>query len=891
MNNRLIKSNDAGGGGCTNTVDLYNPFPDGGGQALYQLNGDATDVSGNYDGTATNVTYGTGVFGQAGVFNGSSSYIDTNFTVPAISSYSASVWFKTSVTGTNKTILCDANSAGQDRSMRLSVIINTSNNFAISLGNGSTSFFNDSISASSYLNNTWHNLVVTYSGTTIKLYINNSLINTYTSTVSAGTLGTQTLKIGRIGDFNGFYFNGSIDQVRIFSRALRPYEVEALYTEEYCTPTIVPSEHFNTVVYSGNGTGQSIDTVGFAPDLVWVKNRLVANYHILSDTVRGVNKQLYTNTTDLEQSDAGFITGFNIDGFDVGNSPSTNTSGSDNMVAWNFKAGGAAVTNTDGTITSQVSANTEAGFSIVSYTGNLTGGATVGHGLNTAPDFVVCKSRTSVGGWPVVTTALPATQYIVLNTTDAAGTENIFNNTYPSDTVFTLGPTTFNNASGQNYIAYCFAEVEGFSSFGSYVGTGASGNTVVTGFEPAFVMMKAYDDTSDWFIVDNKRNLNDPKNSNLRPNNSNAEANAASGLNFLENGFEFTGAAFNDNNVSWIYMAFAADPTTVEPSLEDSFNTVLYTGNGSAGNAITGVGFQPDLIWGKQRNSSAQPHTLVDSVRGRERGLSSNTTNAENNYDGYNPPVYLSSFDTDGFTLGFGSGLNQSGISMVAWAWKGAELPAINSNGSIPSVVSANPAAGFSIVSYTANGVNNSTVGHGLQNTPDFIIVKKRTNTGDWFIYHKETGENKYLFLNRTDAAGTISGLWGSLNSNTFKLISGYNDYNQSGQDYIAYCFAEVAGFSKFGSYTGVIASGNPINVGFEPAFILVKRYNATENWVIFDNKRSTNFLMPDRADSELSAPTNGPVFTSTGFYFSGSSSGWNSVGSSYIYMAFANQF
>ena len=371
LGNKLINTN--AGGGCTNTVDLYNPFPDGGGVALYQLNGDATDVSGNYNGTATNVTYGAGEFGQAGVFNGSSSVID--FAQPLlINTFSVSVWVKTNNISTRRVVLGNAY-AGSSYGNALQI-----------LGTSGYAQFEWAISNSwlvltssvNVADGNWHNTVVTISEGYQSMYVDGNLAVSSTN-ANDQQVTNANFKIGANWN-NTEYFNGSIDQVRVFNRALRPYEVEALYTEEYCTPTIVPSEHFNTVVYSGNGTGQSIDTVGFAPDLVWVKNRLVTNYHILSDTVRGINKQLYSNTADAEQSDAGFITGFNIDGFDVGNSPSTNTSGSDNMVAWNFKAGGAAVTNTDGTITSQVSANTEAGFSIVTFTGNGAN-ASVGHGF------------------------------------------------------------------------------------------------------------------------------------------------------------------------------------------------------------------------------------------------------------------------------------------------------------------------------------------------------------------------------------------------------------------------------------------------------------------------------------------------------------------------------
>jgi hypothetical protein len=318
---------------------------------------------------------------------------------------------------------------------------------------------------------------------------------------------------------------------------------------------------------------------------------------------------------------------------------------------------------------------------------------------------------------------------------------------------------------------------------------------------------------------------------------------------------------------------------------------MVYSGTGTGvgvTNSITGVGFQPDLVWVKSRTSGSFWHNLADSVRGVNRRLFSNTTNAED-YDS-SGTFNLLSFDNDGFTVGRDNNYNDLGTNnYVAWNWKGAEIPAINSNGSIPSVVSANPAAGFSIVSYVGN-TTASTIGHGLNDAPQMIIVKTRDVADTWRVYHSAIGGTQYLNLNETSQALSASSVWNNTDPTTSVFSIG-NDGSVGNGNMIAYCFAEVAGFSKFGSYTGIIASGNPINVGFEPAFILVKRYNATENWVIFDNKRGSNFLMADRSDAEINASSNAPVFTATGFYFNGVSTGWNSSGNSYIYMAFANQF
>jgi hypothetical protein len=893
MNNRLIKSNNAGGGGgCIDTVDLYNPFPDGGGVASYQLNGDATDESGNYDGTATNVTYGAGQFGQAGVFNGTSSFIEYPLKggfLNTRTTVSVSLWFKCSALADAGILFTDYASG----SMNAQFYIATNGKYS-----GTTRYNSNDLnipeSTNSYNDNQWHNVVVIINqgDNTRKDYIDGALINSGTLPTGSWT-GSVSQKITSGTIFNTdtsgyqYYFNGSIDQVRIFNRALRPYEVEALYTEQYCTPTIVPSEHFNTVLYTGNSSTNAITGVGFQPDFSWIKGRNQAgSWHVLTDSVRGVNSQLYSNETNAEATFTTQLTSFNTAGFTLGNRSDSNGSGF-NYVAWNFKAGGAAVSNTDGTITSQVSANVEAGFSIVSYTGNGTASETVGHGLGAAPSIYIVKRRNSTSNWAVFTTILGSsptpTKYLFLNTTAAIANSS---QASPTSTVLNV-LDSFDNINSATYIAYCFAEVEGFSSFGSYVGTGASGNSIVTGFEPAFVMIKRTDAVDSWYMVDNKRLDN-----SLFADLSQAEV-SVDQLDFVENGFvlkQSTGWG-NSNGGSFIYMAFSADPTTVEPTLADSFNTVLYTGTGSGSKSVTGVGFQPDLVWGKAR-TDAISHILFDSVRGENKQLTSNTTAAEviRTSDAY-------LFDPDGFTVTTAGNLNNA-VDYVAWNWKGAEIPAINSNGSIKSVVSANPAAGFSIVSYTANAVSGATVGHGLNKELDFLIVKSTNLTEAWSVYVKDITDTdaKYLRLNEANGIYTTTFprfIVGNFNSNVFSVGNNNSTNGILGTDkYIAYCFAEVAGFSKFGSYTGNGSTSGPtITTGFEPAFVMFKITNGGGNWLIKDNKRGDlASLYPNIPDAEYTTYDE-VAFLADGFQLKSTDGSSNGNGFNYIYMAFANQF
>ena len=317
---------------------------------------------------------------------------------------------------------------------------------------------------------------------------------------------------------------------------------------------------FNTVLYTGNGTGQSISGLGFQPDLVWVKtrNRGYPFTHRLTDSVRGATKQLSSDTTDNESIENGVLS-FNSDGFTLGNSAGFNISG-DNFVAWCWKAGGSAVTNTDGTITSQVSANTEAGFSIVSYTGSVSANQTVGHGLDSKPDMIIVKNR-SLGGesWAVYNSNLTADYHLILNTTQEAknNVDWIWNDTEPTDSVFTVGQFGLTNQNPNEFIAYCWHSVAGFSKLGSYTGNGSTnGPTITIDFEPAFVMIKWTSGSGgNWQMMDNKRGADIQLYANL----SNGEGPIYDGVDFLSNGFQLKTdyVEFNGSGQSYIYMAFA----------------------------------------------------------------------------------------------------------------------------------------------------------------------------------------------------------------------------------------------------------------------------------------------------------------------------------------------
>ena len=337
--------------------------------------------------------------------------------------------------------------------------------------------------------------------------------------------------------------------------------------------TTTSDEYFNTVLYTGNGSTQSITGVGFQPDWTWLKSRSNAQGHNVFDVIRGANVALFPNDSNAEFTDTDRLTSFDSDGFSLGADANVNTN-SATYVAWNWKAGGTAVSNTDGSITSSVSANQDAGFSIVSYTGvNTASGqtSTIGHGLASAPELIICKRRNASGyGWSVGSTAIGnfiTSSVFELNQTGAPSITYAYEwGANPTSTVFTTGYSSRTNINGGTFIAYCFHSVEGFSKVGSYVGNGsADGTFVAVGFKPAFVLTKRTDSTSNWVIWDATRNEYNVTNNYLLPNSTDAEvagSGGSIGIDILSNGFKFrsNATAWNASGGSYLYLCFAESP-------------------------------------------------------------------------------------------------------------------------------------------------------------------------------------------------------------------------------------------------------------------------------------------------------------------------------------------
>ena len=324
--------------------------------------------------------------------------------------------------------------------------------------------------------------------------------------------------------------------------------------------------------------------------------------------------------------------------------------------------------------------------------------------------------------------------------------------------------------------------------------------------------------------------------------------------------------------------------TTINKS-SDYFNTKLYNGTGSS-NAVTGVGFQPDFTWIKRRNSATNHH-LHNAISGATKVLYSNSTGAEST-----DAQKLSSFDSDGFTVGTNGDANNSSGTFVSWNWLGNGAGSANTDGSINSTVSVSTAGGFSIVKWTGSNAN-ATIGHGLGAVPKMIVFKNLATATSWMVYHVTQGATKFLRFNTTDAVGTGSTPFNDTAPTSSVFSVGANgDTNGSSQAMIAYCFTDKIGYSKFGEYTGNGNANGPfVYTGFKPTFVMVKEYaNAGRAWVINDNKRDPF----NQCTNGILVNTNGAESTgynfdhlSNGFKPRTTGSGENASGFKYLYMAF----
>jgi hypothetical protein len=380
-----------------------------------------------------------------------------------------------------------------------------------------------------------------------------------TNAAFTGISGTFTPAVSR---YTSTEQSGSLNcGQRAFSNAA-PSGFKAICDTSLPAPTVAkPSSSFDVKLYTGNGGTQSVTGLNFSPDLVWLKARSAATAHLLFDQIRGATYYLSSNATDAESnSPSNTLTAFTSDGFTLGSNSSANGS-SVALAAWAWDAGTSTVSNTAGSITSQVRANASAGFSVVTYTGTGTLGATVGHGLGVSPKLIIIKDRDSVESWVVYTTQIDGSlDYLFLNSTDAKADASI---SVPTSNVFSTGGITV--TSGKRFVAYAFSPVSGYSSFSSFVGNGSSDGVFQwCGFRPRFILLKSIGATG-WDILDSSRNTYNLANSQLFPHASDAELTNSTDYfvaDFLSNGFKLrtSSSASNASGQTYIYAAFAESP-------------------------------------------------------------------------------------------------------------------------------------------------------------------------------------------------------------------------------------------------------------------------------------------------------------------------------------------
>ena len=569
---------------ASSTKSTTDIFDDGSGVALYELEGNANDTG-----------KGTIDSGQSAVFNGSTS--DVRIPTGAASTggdLTISMWLNPNSLGTQ--ILADWGWASSGNGLQI-LFSGTGYTFRVKEGATTTVLQQP---ATVPTTNTWQHITAIWrnsAGGLCEFYINGTQVTNVNSTQS-GALTLNTTVPYYIGNYgtSGEILDGKLDDFRIYSSALSSTDVAYIANNDTANiPTSNLRAHYkfdgngndettnynattvNNITYSDpvefptydgtatnvsyayDGTPTNVSFVGtsFQPDFVWLKSRTQNDNHYLQDVVRGATRRIHSNLTVAEQSpDANRFTSFDSNGFTVGGDNSVNMTGHD-YVAWCWKAGGTAVSNTEGSITSSVSANPDAGFSIVKFTGNNASSATIGHGLSSAPEMIIQKRLDNTSNWAVYHSALGPTKAMFLNLTDTPATSaGFWNNTAPTSTVMSI-----ENLPVSPYIHYCFHSVDGYQKIGGYTGTGSAGNTITTGFQPRFVMIKSSSSAEPWFILDSARDASNPRDNRLMADSSAAEADGSvHTVNFTSTGFtanSTVGNGTNGNGVTYIYLAIA----------------------------------------------------------------------------------------------------------------------------------------------------------------------------------------------------------------------------------------------------------------------------------------------------------------------------------------------
>jgi len=637
---------------------------------------------------------------------------------------------------------------------------------------------------------------------------------------------------------------------------------------------------FSTYLYEGTGSAlditNNIDLSGEG-GAVWIKNRTNASNHALFDTERGAEKLLFPDDTAAEQdrtADNDSLGAFNSDGFSLQASSGnrTNESGSD-FVSWSFRK--------------------QAGFfDVVTYTGNSTSGRGIAHNLGSTPGFVIVKCTSDAEVWRCFHRTFSASDDLSLNSTAAVAANGHFP-TVPDSDNFYVGAGNQVNGTGKTYVAYLFAHDdqsfgdgsdEPIIKCGSFTEPSSGSVSINLGFEPQFVLAKPSSTSGDWYLFDIMRGMPvSPATARLSANSSSAEvvATSASGPWPLPTATGFDWKSGFVGNETWIYIAIRRPMKTPESGTE-VFKPVARTGTGAE--ADVSAGFAADLSWSSERGTVYSGARLFfDKLRGAKNRLDAAQTSSE--VSGGTSADMLTAFTNDGVTLGSDSNwyINKSGNPYVHWLFKRAT-------------------GFFDVVAYTGTGATGQVESHNLGTVPEMIIVKNRGSSWQWAVYHKDLGEHdsgsyiasKNLTLNTTDAETTNSVFSQHSDQTASVFTLGYTNSAityASGNNYIAYLFATLAGVSKVGSYTGTGTTNN-IDCGFSAGarFVMIKSTSAGD-WQIFDTARGivsgNDPRLLVRANQAEDTATDYLDYYASGFSLT-SNTNVNNNSSNYIFLAIA---
>jgi len=636
------------------------------------------------------------------------------------------------------------------------------------------------------------------------------------------------------------------------------------------SPPIFIEDLFSTYLYTGTGSAQTItnniDITGKGA-LVWIKNRISAESHVLVDTARGAENYLRCNSTNAQVTDSNRVSAFTSSGFTVGTDSETGGSGT-TYVSWTFREQAKF-------------------FDVVTYTGDGSGtGRQISHSLGSTPGCIILKSTSTAGtNWIVYHRSLATNFTLKLQATDAA-VSNAWISTV-TDTYFT-GSGTAMNVSGQTYVAYLFAhDAGGFPvsgggstngiSCGSYTGNGTAGNAVTLGYEPQFVMIKRTDSTGNWFMQDIMRGIpNSGSSFYLYANTSDAETDGGVPTVIpTATGFTLPSfAGWNASGGTFIYIAIRRGPMKTPTVGTSVFTPVAYAGDDSA-TRLVNAGVSIDM------NISAKlsgPDFFVQSRLIGVPYLRTRSANAETSSAGSNgiPTILTNENNKFGFIAGATNlaNVNATGSNYVDWAFTRA-----------PTF--------FDVVCYTGNSTAR-TLTHNLNAAPELMLVKQRSGSEVWSVYYGDNTD--YLVLNSDQATADSNIYWNdtSPTSSVFTVGTG-NEVNGSGSTYVAYLFATCAGVSKVGSYTGNAGNTVVVPCGFTSGvrFVLIKRTDAIDSWYVWDSARgiiagNDPYFLLNSSAAEVTGTDYVDTYAAGFEVTSTAPAGLNASGGNYIFLAIA---